>query len=98
MKTGSELHAMKLLDFTRALLREDRPNGGWVKVPELAQEVGVSRATAYRWVARLESGGWPLERDVDNGTGRRRVGQQLGVRSLLIAKRRSVDALAKVRA
>lgn len=80
--------------LVRALLLADRPRGGWVKVDDLAKEVGMTRATCYRWLSRLEAAGWPLERDSDNCRHR---SNSLGIRSLLIGQRREVDTRAYMR-
>ena len=75
--------------MTRALLR-DR---GWIKVPELAKECEVSRATAYRYLDYLEAAGWPLERDLDtceSCKAHRR--ESRGVRSLLVGHQRQAAA------
>lgn len=91
---SAQASAERMARVVTALLRADRPNGGWVKGSDLAIECEVSRATAYRWLNRLEEAGWPLERDVDNCNAMRDC---LGVRSLLIAQRRDVDRSAHLR-
>lgn len=66
------------------LLRPDREERGWIKPDDLAVTLGVSRATCYRWLAKLETAGFPLQRDGRHGGSR-------GVRSLLVGRSRTAD-------
>jgi predicted DNA-binding transcriptional regulator YafY len=43
--------------FFVALLEDRRATDGWVRVEKLADQVGISRATAYRYVEAIESFG-----------------------------------------
>lgn len=64
MRRGSERSLFGQADvreafgvFVVALLEERRATQGWVTVLELANRAGISRATAYRYLELLESGG-----------------------------------------
>lgn len=75
--------AMRKDPFARtvmALLKERRGTGGWVRVEDLALEVGVSKSTIRRQLYVLEAAGFPIEHHVDRGAARR---HSLGIRSLL---------------
>ena len=78
--------AERWFTFMRELLRADR---GWIKPEDLARECGISRASAYRYLSKLETAGWPLERDFDV-TGARK--ECRGVRSLLVGNQRPHSA------
>ncbi|HEY1069915.1 MAG TPA: helix-turn-helix domain-containing protein [Thermomonas sp.] len=71
-----------------ALLRPRAERGGWVRVEDLAREVGVSKSTVRRQLDALEAAGFPVEHHVDSGAPRRLA---LGVRSLLVSSRRDPD-------
>lgn len=71
-----------------ALLRPRTVRGGWVRVEDLALEVGVSKSTIRRQLYVLEAAGFPIEHHVDRGAPRRLA---LGVRSLLRGKRIDPD-------
>lgn len=47
----------RFVAFFVALLEERRATDGWVRVEAVADEVGISRATAYRYVEAIESFG-----------------------------------------
>ena len=66
MKTGI-LSAERYTRFLMALLEPRAGSGGWVKPRELAAEVGCSRATAYRLIAKAEAAGVPIVRDSEQG-------------------------------
>lgn len=68
-----------------ALLRPRYGTGGWVRVEDLAREVGIGKSTARRHIDALEAAGFPIEHHVDRGIARRHA---LGVRSMLVGARR----------
>lgn len=72
-----------------ALLRPRAESGGWIRVEDLAREVGVSKSTIRRQLYVLEAAGFPIEHHVDRGAPRRLA---LGVRSLLVGERLQPDA------
>lgn len=63
-----------------ALLRCRGERGGWVRIEDLAREVGVSKSTIRRQLDVLQAAGFPIEHHVDRGAPRRLA---LGVRSLV---------------
>lgn len=71
-----------------ALLRPRAERGGWIRVEDLAREVGVCKSTIRRQLDVLEAAGFPIEHHVDSGAPRRLA---LGVRSLLVGSRRDPD-------
>jgi biotin operon repressor len=71
-----------------ALLRPRTAGGGWIRVEDLAREVGVSKSTIRRQLDVLEAAGFPVEHHVDRGAPRRLA---LGVRSLLVGQRLEPD-------
>lgn len=84
--------AMRKDPFARlvvALLRPRRGTGGWVRVEDLATEVGVAKSTVRRQLESLEAAGFPIEHHAERpGVARRHA---LGVRSLLVGRRLDAD-------
>jgi biotin operon repressor len=83
--------AMRKDPFARtvmALLQPRTVRGGWIRVEDLAREVGVSKSTIRRQLDVLEAHGFPIEHHVDSGVPRRLA---LGIRSLLQGKRIDPD-------
>lgn len=69
--------------FMFAVLSPKRSEHGWKRVADLAQESGVSRASAYRYLQHLEAAGVPLERRTEVIEGDR----EGGVRCLVELRR-----------
>jgi predicted DNA-binding transcriptional regulator YafY len=49
--------------FFQALLEHNRSTRGFVPVRTLAAEIGISRATAHRWLSVLRDEGFEFEAD-----------------------------------
>lgn len=61
--------------FVVELLAEHRRTDGWVRVGALAEAVGVSRATAWRYLQSIEASGvLTVEHDIQRPAGREHRG------------------------
>lgn len=83
--------ALIQVDWTRFVLYLLEPHqaaGGWVRPEQIAQDLGLSRASAYRYIAKAEAAGLPLQ--VDMGRSGGKVGA--GVRCMVMTARRPPDA------
>lgn len=52
----------KMIQFVLEVLSQRRSNDGFFKVDDIAKEVGISHATAYRYLQVIEAK-LPIERD-----------------------------------
>lgn len=86
---------MSAESFGRFLLYALEPRaatGGWIDIIEMSKILGVSRATAYRYVSKAEACGLAIIRDEDeNGCGRP---DSAGFRCLMQTARRPEDHIA----
>ena len=86
--TGAMLTEKWLL-FLLYVLKPRRTNGGWINVNDMARDLEISNATAYRWVIRAEAAGLPIARDMARSGGM--VGA--GFRCMLETRRRPDDTV-----
>lgn len=84
------------MKFVLLILERHQSSGGWVRIEEIQDRCGVSKATAYRYIGYALEGGMPLVMDSDDGK-RRRASENLGVRCNLVAAPRPPDQMASAR-
>lgn len=62
-RRGSSLSAVQWVSFLLYVLEPRRASGGWIQAGDVVRDLGLSRATAYRYILKAEEAGLPIQRD-----------------------------------
>lgn len=62
-RRGGSLSAVQWLSFLLYVLEPRRASGGWIHARDVMRDLGLSRATTYRYILKAEEAGLPIQRD-----------------------------------
>jgi hypothetical protein len=78
----------KWIEFLLYVLSPTQANGGWIRPEQISQDLGLGRATTYRYIERAEKAGLAMQVNMKRGP---EVGA--GIRTMLMTILRPADSL-----